>query len=301
VVIHGDARDHVGLFARQLGKALGDEANRLAHGDLHGFLEVRVEAHHDPMGRGFGARPCELQVLAHDELEPAAQPGLDGREIDFALALGGMGVADREQRTGCIDRHEQRGAGRHVLVVDVAGVDAGRSRTDAAHGGCRSNAHGAEEGAVERDHHAGRDLGLPGSAVDFDEALEYTGELLRQCAGVRALAVVAIVDGKIDREDAHLQHVAGFGAVDGNRTGEHMRSWAAILDVTVDGADVVGHGGRRHHAGPVDLLRLHRSGSLDGDDVAGFDRQRRLRSRAEMADTHSLRTGHQRVFGGVRG
>src|SRR5229473_4497169 len=49
VIIHGDARDHVGLLARQLGEALGDEADRLAHRNPHGLLKVRVEAHDDPM------------------------------------------------------------------------------------------------------------------------------------------------------------------------------------------------------------------------------------------------------------
>jgi hypothetical protein len=45
------------------------------------------------------ARGCDFHVLAHDELELAAQAGLDGGEIDLALALGGIGVASREQRS----------------------------------------------------------------------------------------------------------------------------------------------------------------------------------------------------------
>jgi hypothetical protein len=73
--------------------------------------------------RRFGARPRELDVLAHDELESAAQPGLDGGEIDFALSLGSMGIADGEQGAGGVDRHER--ACRHVLVVDVTGVEPG--------------------------------------------------------------------------------------------------------------------------------------------------------------------------------
>jgi hypothetical protein len=47
---------------------------------------------------GFRARPGYFHVLADDELEPAAQAGLDGGEVDLALALGSVSVADREQR-----------------------------------------------------------------------------------------------------------------------------------------------------------------------------------------------------------
>src|SRR5260370_28961184 len=75
VIVHRNARDHVGLLARELREALSDEKDGLPHRHLHRFLKVRVEAHGDPMGRGLGARPGELQVLAHDELEFAAQRG----------------------------------------------------------------------------------------------------------------------------------------------------------------------------------------------------------------------------------
>src|SRR5262252_4988221 len=105
---HRDACDHVCLFARQLGKALGEKADSLAHRNLHGLLKVRVEAHDDPVGRGLGARPGKFEVLAHDELKASAQAGLDGGKIDFALALGPMAVADGKQAARRIDRHEKR-------------------------------------------------------------------------------------------------------------------------------------------------------------------------------------------------
>src|SRR5215813_7365927 len=60
MIVDRDTRDHVSLLARKLGKALSDEKDGLSHRDPHGFLKVRVEAHHDPMGRGFCARPGEL-------------------------------------------------------------------------------------------------------------------------------------------------------------------------------------------------------------------------------------------------
>ena len=38
-------------------------------------------------------RPGELHVLAHDELERAAKPGLDGGQVNFTVSLGGMCIA----------------------------------------------------------------------------------------------------------------------------------------------------------------------------------------------------------------
>jgi hypothetical protein len=88
--------------------------------------EVGVKPHYDPMGGGLGARPRDLHVLAHDELELAAQAGLDSGKVDLALALSGVGVADREQRARRVDRQVERRAGADVLVVDIAGLDARR-------------------------------------------------------------------------------------------------------------------------------------------------------------------------------
>jgi uncharacterized protein len=48
------------------------------------------------MGRRLSARPRQFHVLARDDLELAAVAGLDGCNIN--LAMGRMGVADREQR-----------------------------------------------------------------------------------------------------------------------------------------------------------------------------------------------------------
>ena len=93
VVVNRDARDHVGLLAGKFGKSLGYEKDGLSHRHLHRFLEIRMQAHHDPMSGRFRARPGELQVLAHDELEFSTQPGLDRSEIDLTLALGRMGIA----------------------------------------------------------------------------------------------------------------------------------------------------------------------------------------------------------------
>ena len=56
-----------------------------------------------------------------------------------------------------------------------------------------------------------------GLAIDRDDTLEHTRDFIRQRARVRPLTVVAIVDRKIDLQDANLQRVAGLHAVDEDR------------------------------------------------------------------------------------
>src|SRR5262252_151839 len=87
VVINRDARDHIGLLARQPGEALGEKKDGLAHSDLHCLFEIWIEPHYHPVSRRFGARPSQFHVLAQDELELAAIACLDRREVDLALTL----------------------------------------------------------------------------------------------------------------------------------------------------------------------------------------------------------------------
>jgi hypothetical protein len=71
------AGNHVGFLPAELRKPLGEEIDGLAHRHLHRFFEVWVEAHNNPMSGILGARPADLHVLTHDELEFSAEPGLD--------------------------------------------------------------------------------------------------------------------------------------------------------------------------------------------------------------------------------
>src|SRR5215475_4438027 len=104
------------------------------------------------MGRSLSAGPGDFHVLAHDELEAAAQAGLDCGKIDLALALGGVAVADREQGARRVDWHVERSPGCDILVVDIPGVDARWRAANAAHRGQRRKTHGAEEGPCYRHH-----------------------------------------------------------------------------------------------------------------------------------------------------
>ena len=212
------------------------------------------------------------------------------------MALRRMGIAGREQRTWRMHRHIERRAGAEILVVEIAGVDAGRSAADAAHGAGRRDAHGAEERAIERHHHAARNLRSLGRAIDRNDALPKGRELLRQRAIVGALAVVAVIDRETDIENAHLEHVAGLGAAHFDRTGENMRAGAAILHVAIDVAQILRDRAWRHDARALDRLGLHRGRGLDGDEVAGIDAQDRLHVGGEVPDVHGLRARHQSEF-----
>ena len=61
------------------------------------------------------------------------------------------------------------------------------------------------------------DFGGLALAIDRDHALPELRELVRQRAGERTLAVVAVADREIDREDAQLEHVARHRTVDEDR------------------------------------------------------------------------------------
>ena len=86
--------------------------------------------------------------------------------------------------------------------------------------------------------------------------MEDTREFVRQRARVRPLTVVAIVDRKIDLQDANLQCVAGLRAVNEDRPGKDVSRRAAILDLAVNGTLIFRYDARRHSAGLVDLYRV---------------------------------------------
>ena len=65
-----------------------------------------------------------------DELEIAGQRGFDRGAAELAVALGGMGIADREERTGHCDRIIHSCAPADAPVVDVAAGIARWNRAD---------------------------------------------------------------------------------------------------------------------------------------------------------------------------
>jgi len=89
-----------------------------------------------------------------DELKGAGELGFHGGDVDFAVALAGVAIANFEVGAFGVDRDEEGGAGDHLLVVDVASVHPGRGGVVLAGGLGRGDAHAAEEG-MKRDIDAG--------------------------------------------------------------------------------------------------------------------------------------------------
>ena len=95
-------------------------------------------------------------------------------------------------------------------------------------------------------------------------------EVVRQRARERTRIVVAPVVVQIDRLDAHLEHLAGLGALDRHRPGAHVAR-QLLAHVRLHGRQRGGHDQRRrrHH------LARARHGR-DGDGVAAVDGEERL-------------------------
>jgi len=128
--VAGGGDEGVGVVAGDVGMIgvlFGEKGDHVADGHLGGGFEIFVEAHGDVLGGGFGAGPEEMFVLMNDELEGAGELGFEGGDVDFAVALTCMAVADLEESAFGVDGNVEGGAGDHLLVVDVAGVHPGGS------------------------------------------------------------------------------------------------------------------------------------------------------------------------------
>ncbi len=270
--VAGDARELVGLMLVHLLRRC-EEVDHLLDRDSRRDAQVDIGAHRDVMRVRFTARPRQLHSLAHGQLDASAQRGFDRGLIDFAVALRGMAVADFEERAFHVHRNEQRRSGDQLLVVEIARVRARRVAADAAHFGCRSDAHAAEE-RPERNDDARQERRRHVLAIEADDRLR--AALLAVLPHVAAAAVVAVGDRQIDRQHLHLERVTGLGAVDVDRTGQDVAAGAAILDLIDDGAER-GLDLACRHAGFFEPIRRVGQQRVDVDDVAGINRQYRLR------------------------
>ena len=98
---------------------LHQKIRRLALENVERLVEIAVDADGDPRVLGLDARPLELHVLEHfDRHAHLLVGGLERREVDLAVALGGMRVAGPQQRALDEDRDVERGAFGEIANVE---------------------------------------------------------------------------------------------------------------------------------------------------------------------------------------
>src|SRR5690348_1245596 len=115
VDIDGDAGEHVCVVAGEM-LLRDEEVDHVADGHFRGGLQVRAEAHADVAGGRLSARPEQMLILVDNEAEGAGEEGLQRRNVDFAIALTGVPIADFEERSFRVDGNVEGGSGDEFLV-----------------------------------------------------------------------------------------------------------------------------------------------------------------------------------------
>ena len=284
VDVAGNGDQGVGIVAGDVGVVrilLGQEGDHVADSHLSGGLEIQVESHCDVLSRSFSTGPDKTVRIVEiafvdDELEGAGELGFEGRDVDFAVALTGVTVADFKVRAFGIDGEIDGSAGDELLVVHVAAVHPRRSGVVLA---SRSSGdpHAAEEW-MKRNVDAGREVADHLCTVEWDD----TGVAVREVVGEKTAAgaegVAGPSDVDIDFLDADFEHIAWFGSIDGYGAGEDVASGTLVgcrivfVDVVNVGGDVGGSDAERFQA----LARAAGGEGLDLDRVSGFDGQDRF-------------------------
>ena len=109
----------------------------------------------------------------------ADQRRLHRRDVDFAVALAGVAVADVEQRALRPDRDVERRSGDQLLVVEIPGVNARRRAVHSAHRRRRRDADAAEE-RMQRNGDAGAEMAEHVDRVELDDLrVRLAREILR--------------------------------------------------------------------------------------------------------------------------
>src|SRR5437660_5436147 len=91
--IRGDARKHIRIVLAE-SLFLHEEVDHLAHGDFGRNREFFVSSHHDVVSGSFAAWPSQMLVLTYHELKCAGERRLHRGDIDFAIALARVAVAN---------------------------------------------------------------------------------------------------------------------------------------------------------------------------------------------------------------
>ena len=137
----------------------GEPAGELAVGDAGGVFHRAAGADRHDEALVLQARPAEGPALDEVDLHRRHRRVLDGDAAELAVALGGVAVAEEEQRAGRVHRQVDDGARRHVRQVHVAAVVVRDDRGDRLD--FRRGADGANERLVGQ-----RDAVVPLDAGD---------------------------------------------------------------------------------------------------------------------------------------
>ena len=167
-------------------------------------------------------------------MESPDQGGFHRGDVDFAVTLAGMSVADEQQRARCVHRNVKCRAGDQLLVVEIARVNSGRRTVDASRGRRRRDADAAKEWTQwnldaigkMRDH---------AFRIERDDAHLRVGKIFGDSTAARAERVVGIRNRQPDLFDSDFEHVTRFRALDENRPGENVpaRTFVGYFSINV--------------------------------------------------------------------
>ena len=169
---------------------------------------------------GLIAWEAEVRILHQLEGERDAHRAFDRRAADLAVALGGMGVAHREQRAGNLDRKIELGAGGEVADVHVA-ADPPR-RNDAVQPGlARRQTDGAAEGFQRHPPAGSIDRGGEPHRVVCPDVDRRIGKIIGQqtkAGDDRGPSPARRHEGF----DRHLERVSGLGPIHVDGAGDRV-------------------------------------------------------------------------------
>src|SRR5690242_12370184 len=199
-----------------------------------------MQAHRDVVRGRLGARPAQVHILTHDKLERARQRGLHRGDVDLAVALSRMAVADLKQRAPGMNGNVQRSARNEILVVQIAGVDPRRSAADSPVAVWGRYTHASEKWP-KRYLDQIRETGQHPLAIERDNLRPGVRKIVRQEAGSRPETIVSKGGCQFDCLNPNLQHIARFGTVNIHRTSEDVPSRSPVGNLLVDIAKGVGN------------------------------------------------------------
>ena len=111
------------------------EVDRLAHRIDHRFIQVLIKPHQDPMSFGFGSRPLEFHVFAHDQLERNLSVGtLESGEVDLTVSLSAVRVSRPYESALQKDRNVDGASFLEFVQIHIGSVLPRSKSGDRCHG-----------------------------------------------------------------------------------------------------------------------------------------------------------------------